>query len=148
MNKQFIKVRSLKDTIIFTSVILVGAILALLPLGTGVTLAGCTIIVVGIILALVLKSGYREVNNPGLYHKTEYLFEAKHRAELMKAVENNPSKIDVREEGRGLTIRLDVYHSTVSQSAFIQLFEYVPYEYVAISKVKECDRNEIKHIIK
>ena len=148
MNKQFIKVRSLKDIIISTSVILVGAILALLPLGTGVTLAGCTIIVVGIILALILKSGYREVNNPGLYHKTEYLFEAKHRAELMKAVENNPSKIDVREEGRGLTIRLDVYHSTVSQSAFIQLFEYVPYEYVAISKVVEYDRNEIKHIIK
>ena len=56
MNQQFIKVRSIKDIIISSSFILVGFILTLLSLGTGVILAGCTLIVVGVILALSLKS--------------------------------------------------------------------------------------------
>ena len=148
MNKQFIKVRSIKDIIISSSVILAGFILTLLSLGTGATLAGCTIIVVGVILALILKSAYREVNNPGIYYKKEYFFEPKHKVELIRAIEHNPTKIDLSDEGKGLSIRLDLYYSRVSQRAFLQLFEYVPYEYIAVSEVTECDRYEVKHIIR
>ena len=148
MNKQFIKVRSIKDIIISSSVILAGFILTLLSLGTGATLAGCTIIVVGVILALILKSAYREVNNPGIYYKKEYFFEPKHKVELIRAIEHNPANIDLSDEGKGLSIRLDLYYSRVSQRAFLQLFEYVPYEYIAVSEVTECDRYEVKHIIR
>lgn len=148
MNQQFIKVRSIKDIIISSSVILAGFILTLLSLGTGATLAGCTIIVVGVILALILKSAYREVNNPGIYYKKEYFFEPKHKVELIRAIEHNPTKIDLSDEGKGLSIRLDLYYSRVSQRAFLQLFEYVPYEYIAVSEVTECDRYEVKHIIR
>lgn len=148
MNQQFIKIRSLKDIIISSSVILAGFILTLLSLGTGVTLAGCTIIVVGIILALILKSGYRKVNNPGIYYKKELFFEPKHKIELLRAIEHNPAKIDLSDEGKGLSIRLDLYYSRVSERAFLQLFEYVPYEYVAVGEIAECDRRDVKHIIK
>lgn len=148
MNQQFIKVRSIKDIIISSSFILVGFILTLLSLGTGVVLAGCTLIVVGVILALILKSAYREVNNPGTYYKKELFFEPKHKAELAMAIKQNPANIDVSNEGKGLSLRLDLYYSRVSQRAFLQLFEYVPYEYIAISEVTECDRYEVKHIIR
>ena len=148
MNQQFIKVRSIKDIIISSSFILVGFILTLLSLGTGVILAGCTLIVVGVILALILKSAYREVNNPGTYYKKELFFEPKHKAELAMAIKQNPANIDLSNEGKGLSLRLDLYYSRVSQRAFLQLFEYVPYEYIAISEVTECDRYEVKHIIR
>ncbi len=148
MNQQFIKVRSLKDIIIFSSFILVGFILTLLPYGMGVTLLGCTLILVGAVLAVVLKSAYREVNNPGIYYKKELFFEPKHKATLAKAIKQNPANIDPSDEGKGLSIRLDLYYSRVSERAFLQLFEYVPYEYVAVSEIAECDRNEVKHIIK
>jgi hypothetical protein len=147
MNQQFIKVRSIKDIIIFSSFILVGFILTLLSLGTGVTLAGYIFIIIGVILALILKSAYREVNNPGTYYKKELFFEPKHKQELIKVIKQNPANIDLSDEGKGLSIRLDLYYSRVSQRAFLQLFEYVPYEYIAVSEVTECDREDVKHIV-
>ena len=148
MKNQFIKVRSFKDIAIFSSVILVGVILALLPYGMGLNIAGCTLIIIGIALAFFLKSAYREANNPGIYYKRELFFEPKHKAVLLRAVQNNPSKINLSEEGRGLSVRLDIYYSNTSSSAFLQLFEYVPYEYVAVSEVVECYRSKVEQIIK
>ena len=148
MNQQFTKVRSIKDIIIFSSFIIAGIILTTLSLGMGVTLAGCTLIVIGVTLATLLKSAYREVNSPGIYHKRELFFEPKHKNELLRAVEHNPAKLSLSEEGKGLSIRLDLYYNTASSKAFLQLFEYIPYEYVAISKVVECDRSKVEQIIK
>ena len=84
MNQQFIKVRSLKDIIIFSSFILVGFILTLLPYGMGVTLLGCTLILVGAVLAVVLKSAYREVNNPGIYYKRSFSLSLSIRRNLQR----------------------------------------------------------------
>lgn len=148
MNQQFIKVRSLRDITIFASLILIGAILALLPYGMGLNIAGYTLIIIGIVLALILKSAYREVNNPGIYYKRELFFEPKLKNEILRTIERDPSRLSLSEEGKGLSIRLDLYYSNTSSSAFLQLFEYVPYEYNAISEVVECDRSKVKHIIK
>ena len=148
MNQQFIKVRSLRDITIFASLILIGAILALLPYGMGLNIAGYTLIIIGIVLALILKSAYREVNNPGIYYKRELFFEPKLKNEILRTIERDPSRLSLSEEGKGLSIRLDLYYSSTSSSAFLQLFEYVPYEYNAVSEVVECDRSKVKHIIK
>ena len=148
MNQQFIKVRSVKDIAISSSFILVGIILALLPVGMGVKLAGCTLLVVGAILALLLKSAYREASSPGIFHKRELFFEPAHKAEILRAIEHNPTKLSLSNEGKGLSIRLDLYYNAVSSRAFLQLFEYVPYEYVAVSEVVECDRSKVEQIIK
>lgn len=148
MNQQFIKVRSLRDITIFASLILIGTILALLPYGMGLNIAGYTLIIIGIVLALILKSAYREVNNPGIYYKRELFFEPKLKNEILRTIERDPSRLSLSEEGKGLSIRLDLYYSNTSSSAFLQLFEYVPYEYTAISEVVECDRSKVKHIIK
>ena len=75
-------------------------------------------------------------------------FEPKHKAELAMAIKQNPANIDLSNEGKGLSLRLDLYYSRVSQRAFLQLFEYVPYEYIAVSEIAECDRYEVKHIIR
>lgn len=147
MNQQFTKVRSIKDITIFSSFIIAGIILATLSLGMGATLAGCTLIIIGVTLALILKSAYREANNPGIYHRRELFFEPQHKNELLRAMEHNPAKLSLNEEGKGLSIRLDLYYNTASSKAFLQLFEYIPYEYVAVSRVVECDKSKIKQII-
>lgn len=148
MKQQFIKVHSFKDIAIFLSITLIGIILALLPYGMGLNIAGCILIICGIALGFILKSAYREINNPGIYHKKEFFFEPKHKDDLLRNIQSNPSKINLSEEGNGLSVRLDLYYSSTSSSAFLQLFEYVPYEYVAVSEVVECDKERVKQIIK
>ena len=58
MEKTFIRVRSVKDIVIFSSLILIGSVLVALPTGAGINIAGFFMIFAGIILAFVLRTGY------------------------------------------------------------------------------------------
>lgn len=60
MEKTFIRVRSIKDITIFTSLIVLGSVLVALPTGTGVNIAGFFMIFAGIILSLMLKTAYKD----------------------------------------------------------------------------------------
>ena len=57
MEKTFVKVRSVKDIVIFVSLIVLGSVLVALPTGTGINIAGFFMIFAGLITALILKSG-------------------------------------------------------------------------------------------
>ena len=63
MEKTFIRVRSVKDIVIFSSLIILGSILVALPTGAGINIAGFFMIFAGIILALVLRTGYRDTDS-------------------------------------------------------------------------------------
>ena len=62
MEKTFIRVRSVKDITVFTSLIVLGCILVALPTGAAVNITGFFLIFAGLILALVLKTGYKDEN--------------------------------------------------------------------------------------
>ena len=61
MEKIFNRVRSIKDITVFVSLALVGVLLTALPIGEAASIAGFFIIIAAAILALVLKSAYKEV---------------------------------------------------------------------------------------
>ena len=60
MEKNFVKVQSTKDIIISISLIVIGAALALLPLGGATNVTGICVAITGVILLFLLKNGYKE----------------------------------------------------------------------------------------
>ncbi|MBQ2289313.1 MAG: hypothetical protein II249_01420, partial [Bacteroidaceae bacterium] len=73
MKKNFIRVRSTKDIVIFSLLIIAGGILAVIQGTDTLNLIGYCLIVVGAVLALFFKSGYKDIDTKELYVRKEFL---------------------------------------------------------------------------
>ena len=71
MEKNFIKVRTIKDIIISLSLIIIGAVISFAFNGFGTVSVGYSLIILGIVLAFVLKRAYKEIESGELYLKRE-----------------------------------------------------------------------------
>ena len=147
MEQRFIKIRSTKDIIIFSAFIIAGILLALLPDNVGANMGGYTLIVIGLILASLLKSDYCDKRTLKRYYKRQLYFDIASKSMLQNALISNPSSINAPWEGAGQTLRLDIYFSPQAKCASLQLFEYVPHEYSPCTESYECDLNDIKQLI-
>ena len=148
MEKTFIRVRSVKDIVISTSLIILGSILVALPTGSGVNIAGFFMIFAGLILFFILKSGYKDTETGISYKKKEYYFQQAMNAPISAALASKPESIDLGEANKGNAIKLDIYYSKASGKAYLQLFEYIPYKYDPCSKIYEYSRERIEYLIK
>ena len=148
MEKTFIRVRSVKDIVISASLVILGSILVALPTGAGINIAGFFMIFAGIILFLILKSGYKETETGISYKKKEYYFQPAMNAPISAALASKPESIDLGEANKGNAIKLDIYYSTASGKAYLQLFEYIPYKYEPCSKMYEYETARIDKILK
>ena len=148
MEKTFTRVRSIKDITIFVSLALVGIILTVLPVGEAASIAGFFIILAAAILALVLKTGYKDVDTNAKYHKKERYFQQTEHAAITAAIASKPDSVDLSEENKGNAIKLDGYFSKATGKAYVQLFEYVPYTYQPCSKMYEYDLSKVGKLIK
>jgi hypothetical protein len=147
MEKTFIRVRSIKDIVIFTSLAIVGIILTVLPVGDAAHIAGFFIIFAAAILAFVLKSAYKDVDTNDKYFKKERYFQQTMRNAISEAIASKPDSVDLSEEDKGNALRLDTYYSKSSGKAYLQLFEYVPYTYQPCSKMHECELSNVTKLI-
>lgn len=147
MEHRFTKIHSIKDIIIFTTFILAGILLAILPDNVGANMGGYTLIVIGIILSQILKSDYCDKQTLKRYYKHQLYFDATQKSLLQRAVASTPNTIDTTSEGAGQTLRLDIYFSRQANRASLQLFEYVPHEYCPCSEIHDYDLAEIKQLI-
>ena len=148
MEQRFIKIRSIKDIIIFALVIFTGVLLAIIPENVGANMAGYTLIVIGIILANILKSDYCDKQSLKRYYKRQLYFNITQKSQLLNAIASCPNAIGTSTESDGQTLRLDIYFSHQANRASLQLFEYVPYEYTPCSEIHDYDLAEIKQLIK
>ena len=148
MEKTFIRVRSIKDIVIFVSLAIVGIILTVLPGGDAVHIAGFFIIFAAAILAFVLKSAYKDIETNEKYLKKERYFQQTMHAAISEAITSKPDSIDLSEEDKGNALRLDIFYSRSSGKAYIQLFEYVPYTYQPCTKMHEYELSETSKLIK
>ena len=148
MEKTLIRVRSIKDIVIFTSLILAGIILIMLPTGASVNITGFFLIFAGVILMLVLKSAYKDTETGMKYQKKEHYFQQAMNASISSALASRPESIDLAEAEKGNAVRLDIYFSRSSGMAYLQLFEYVPYKYEPCSKMYEHQLEKVEKLIK
>lgn len=148
MEKTFVRVRSVKDITIFTLLIVSGVVLVGLPASTPVNITGFFLIFTGLVLAFILKSGYKDTESGSKFQKKEYYFQQAMNAPLSAAIISNPESIDLSEEGKGNTVRLDIYYSKSTQMAYVQLFEYIPYKYEPCSMMYEHGIEKVAGLIK
>ena len=148
MEKTFVRVRSAKDITICASLIIAGGILIALPTGAAINITGFFLIFAGIILALVLKTGYKDEETGKSYLKKEHYFQQAMNSVINSVLENKPEAIDLAEEEKGNAIKLDIYYSKAAGKAYLQLFEYIPYKYEPCSKMYEHQLSRIEKLIK
>lgn len=147
MEKNFIRVRSSKDIIISCGLAIAGCVLVALPTATSINILGFFMAFAGIILFLMLKSGYKETQSGVKYCKTERFFAQNMRVELTEKIASKPESINLQEEDKGNAVRLDIYYSKESGKAYLQVFEYIPYKYEPCSRQVECNLTEIGKLI-
>ena len=148
MEKKFIRVRSIKDIIISTSLIIIGLTLIIVPENTGCQLGGFTLIAVGIILLCLLKSNYKNIETLDIFLKKEFFFAGDMKVSILSALSKNPISIDLSAEGKGQVLMLKVYYSEMSCKAYLQLFEYIPHQYEPCSEEYEYDIEKITNLLK
>lgn len=148
MEKTFVRVRSAKDIILFASLIIIGSVLVALPTGAGVNIAGFFMIFAGLIIALVMKTGYKDAETGTRYRKTEHYFQQAMNSVISSALESKPQSIDLSQADKGNAVKLDIYYSNNSGKAYLQLFEYVPYTYEPCSRMFEYQVAEVENLIK
>lgn len=148
MEQRFIKIRSIKDIIIFSAFIIAGILLTLLPDNIGANMGGYTLIVIGLILASLLKSDYCDKRTLKRYYKRQLYFNIAQKSKLLSAITSCPNTINTSTESEGQTLRLDIYFSHEATRASIQLFEYVPHEYTPCSEIYDYDIAIVKNLIK
>lgn len=148
MNKEFIKVRSVKDVIISTSFTISGIILLLYTTSDSLNILGFFMIITGIILFMSLRSAYKDISTGILYNKTEHFFAQSIRHELIECLHTKPSSLPLCDIDKGNGIRMDIYYNKDTAKAYIQLFEYVPYTYEPCSDVLEYNLSEVTNLVK
>ena len=148
MEKNFIRVRSVKDIVISASLIILGSVLVALPTGAGVNIAGFFMIFAGLILFFILKSGYKDTETGISYKKKEYYFQQSMNAPISSALASKPESIDLGEANKGNAVKLDIYYSKASGKAYLQLFEYIPHSYEPCSKQYEYEMSRVEKLIK
>ena len=148
MEKTFIRVHSIKDIVIFISLLILGSILVAVPTGDAVNITGFFLVFAGVILTLVLKTGYKDVETNVKYIKKERYFQQAMHTAIADAIASKPDSIDLSQENKGNAIKLDIYFSKTSGKAYIQLFEYVPYTYQPCSKMHEYEISKVGKLIK
>ena len=148
MEKEFIRVRSVKDIVIFSSLIILGSVLIALPTGTAVNITGFFLIFTGLILVLVMRTGYKDASTGKRYCKKELYFQQAMNASISSAIASKPEAVDLKEVEKGNALKLDVYYSKATGKAYLQLFEYVPYQYEPCSPVYEYEMTRVTKLIK
>lgn len=147
MEKEFIRVRSVKDIVITFSLIIAGSISVALPTSQSINVLGFFLIFAGLLLLFILKTGYKDLSTGIAYSKSERYFAHSLKDDIHRKILAGNVNIDLSAEDQGNGLRLDLYHSRKAGKAYIQIFEYIPYKYEPCSDIHEFELDQIKNLL-
>lgn len=148
MEKEFSRVHSATDITVSAIILAAGCILVAIPSPTPVNILGFFLILTGLVLALVLRTGYKDKSTGESFRKKERFFPAHSKDALTKAISSSPENADLSEENKGNGLRLDAYWNSKTGKMFVQLYEYIPYRYQACTEVIAMDIKKGEKLIK
>ncbi len=146
MEKNFVRVRSIKDIVISCALTVSGCVLIAMPTATSINVLGFFLIFTGVLLFMILRTAYKDEATGMKYSKKERYFAQVQRADLVEKISGNPDGIDITEEDKGNAVRLDIYFSKESGKAYLQVLEYVPYKYEPCSEMVEHEISAVSRI--
>jgi len=148
MTKEFSRARSTRDLVLSVLLIVVGLLCVVFKTPVSVNILGCCIIILGLVLLFMLKT-LRKDSETGLkyYFKTRF-YPAKRKDEVLKALSGNAGTIDWSESGGAEeSLRVDIYYNRAANKAYIQCFEFIPYEYRSCSDWFEVDLDKSGNLL-
>ena len=146
MNKEFIKVRTITDITISSILLISGIILVALPTSVSVNIFGFFAFITSVLLLAILKTGWLDIETKERYCLKHRYFPKNRKSEILNALEDNIDSIDMSDEGNE-GLRVDIYYNKQNHKAFIDLFEYVTYNYERIAPTVEYTIDKIKKLL-
>lgn len=134
MEKEFIRVRSVRDITISLALLIIGVVLVILSTSVSVNIFGCCLAVPGALLLLFMKTDYKDAVTGEHFSRIIKYFPASRKAEIMAALKGNPSDIsweNLNSANDGLMI--DMYNSKSEDKVCLRVMEFIPYSYVPCS---------------
>lgn len=148
MNKEFARVRSARDLVLSIVLILAGLACVIIPSSIAISILGCFIFVVGIVLFCVLKTE-RKDKETGIHYNLLHKYYPKSRKnELLAALAGDPAAFDWTESENEESLRMDVFYSKSANTAFVHCYEYIPYEYLSCSDWFKFDLDKSGNLCK
>ncbi|MGM9762766.1 MAG: hypothetical protein ACI3ZQ_01940 [Candidatus Cryptobacteroides sp.] len=147
MNKEFTRVRTNIDLIVSILMTAAGITLVLLPTPDSVNIAGCLMILTGIILSVFLRTGHKDTETGETYSKKILYFPQSCKSRILSGLEHDVKNLDLSEQDKGNGLKMDVYFNKKSNKAFIRMFEYVPYRYEPASGTFGFRADEISKLV-
>jgi len=133
MEKELVRVRSVRDIVISAAMVAAGIALVLMP-SIPVNILGCCMAIPGVLMLLFLKTDYKDAETGQHFRRIIKYYPASMKAEIMSALKGDPSKSDwkpVPSANDGLM--LDIYVSRSGDKVYVRMSEFVPYNYVPCS---------------
>ena len=144
MEKNFVRVRSIKDIAISLSLIIIGCLLVSIPSADSLNILGFFIVITGLLLAFILKTAHKDSDTGEKFTKKERYFGNEMHDKLRSALAC-PTSLDPNLENHGSSLRLDIYYS--KSKVYVQLFEYIPYKYEPCSDMHEHSLEKANKLI-
>ena len=148
MEKEFSRVHSATDISVSLAILVAGCILVALPTSVPVNILGFFMIITGLILGLILRTGYKDNETGEKFRKNEKYFPAHCKDSISKAIASAPESIDLSEENKGNGLRLDTYYNRKTGHVFVRMYEYIPYRYQPCSTVISVEMDKADKLIK
>lgn len=142
MKIDFKSVRTSKDIIISTIVLITGAGLYFFNAALGFTIAAC-----GVLLFLFYKNGYKRNAENILFTKKAIDVAAGCRQSIKDFLEGKSNDVEIKEAGQGKAIRLEVYFSKTAGLAYAQLYDFSNYAYEKAMDIVELHSARAEKLI-
>lgn len=146
MENIFKKVHSTMDIIISLLFVIAGVVLIVLFKQVSIIILGAFLAAVGIVLFLTLRTSCKYVETGEKFKKKIKYFDSANRVAILHTLQNEPEKMNLENEGKGTSMRMDIYYN--KKHAYIQLFIYVPHEYETFSELMEFKTAQISGLLK
>ncbi len=133
MEKEFVRVRSVRDIIVSVVMAVCGIVLIALPTSVSVNIFGTCLAVPGVLMLLFLKTDYKDPETGNRYRRVIKYYAASRKSEILAALKNDPAKSDWNETDSSNGLMLDIYVSRNADEVFVRASEFIPYNYVPCS---------------
>lgn len=148
MNKEFTRTRSARDLVLSIVLVLAGLACILVPSSIAISILGCFITIIGIVLLSVLKTLRKDETGACFKIKHKYYPKAG-KKEILAALDSDPAARDWTEPGTAEeSLRLDIYYSKETNTVYVHCFEFIPYEYLSCSDWYKFDLDKCGNLCK
>lgn len=135
------------DVAISSITIIAGIVLVVMPTSVSINIFGSCMIVVGILLVTLFKTGWQDVETKEQYCMKKLFFHQNKKSQLLNALEKHAEIMAVSDKEEGDGLMMEIYYNRQNKKAYINLFEFVPYEYKTICPTFEYSTDEIGRLI-